>query len=56
MTGVFPTDWKTAKVIPIHKSGTRSNFDNFRPSYINFTGNIENYRKDYTSPSHVISQ
>jgi hypothetical protein len=31
MTGVFPTDWKTAKVIPIHKSGTRSNFDNFRP-------------------------
>ena len=22
---------KTAKVIPIHKSGTRSNFDNFRP-------------------------
>lgn len=33
-TGIFQTDWKTAKVIPIHKSGMRSNFDNFRPILI----------------------
>lgn len=30
-TNMIPTDWKMAKVIPIHKSGTRSNLDNYRP-------------------------
>ena len=30
-TGIFPTDWKTAKVIPTHKSGAHSNPDNYRP-------------------------
>ena len=30
-TSIFPSDWKVAKVIPIHKSGAHSNPDNYRP-------------------------
>ena len=30
-TGTFPTDWKQAKIVPIHKSGSLNSFDNFRP-------------------------
>ena len=31
LTGIFPNDWKVAKVIPVYKSGTKSNMDNYRP-------------------------
>ena len=31
MTGIFPSDWKEAKVIPVYKSGTKSNMNNYRP-------------------------
>ena len=30
-TGLFPEDWKLAKIVPIHKSGSRSSFDSYRP-------------------------
>ena len=30
-TGIFPTDWKMAKVIPTHESGSHSNSDTYRP-------------------------
>ena len=30
-TGLFPNDWKLAKIVPIHKSGSHYNFDNYRP-------------------------
>ena len=30
-TGTFPTDWKQTKILPIHKSGSLSSFENFRP-------------------------
>ena len=30
LTGIFPSDWKAAKVIPVYKSGTKSNMDNYR--------------------------
>ena len=30
-TGVVPTDWKEAKVVPVLKSGPRSQVDNYRP-------------------------
>ena len=30
-SGVFPSCWKSAKVIPLHKSGARDNVDNYRP-------------------------
>ena len=31
LTGHFPTSWKLGKVTPIHKSGNRSDRNNFRP-------------------------
>ena len=31
VTGVFPTAWKLARVTPVHKSGDRSDLNNFRP-------------------------
>ena len=30
-TGIFPNDWKVAKLISVYKSGTKSNMDNYRP-------------------------
>ena len=30
-TGVVPTEWKIAKVIPIFKSGSMAEIDNYRP-------------------------
>ena len=31
LTGIFPSDWKEAKVIPVYKSGTKYNMNNYRP-------------------------
>ena len=28
-SGSFPSDWKQAKVIPIHKSGSKKDLDNY---------------------------
>ena len=30
-TGFIPTDWKAAKVIPLFKSGSTAEIDNYRP-------------------------
>ena len=30
-TEIFPTEWKVAKIIPIHKSGPKNLADNYRP-------------------------
>ena len=30
-TGLVPSDWKIAKVIPVFKSGKKSDLDNYRP-------------------------
>ena len=30
-SGLVPTEWKSAKIVPIHKAGSRSNMDNYRP-------------------------
>ena len=30
-SGIIPNDLKIAKIIPLHKSGTRSDFENYRP-------------------------
>ena len=29
-TGQFPQEWKAAKIIPLHKSGSTKSFDNYR--------------------------
>lgn len=29
--GLLPSDWKTAKIIPIHKAGDRNNCANYHP-------------------------
>ena len=31
LSRIFPDDWKTVKVIPIYKSGLRSDMNNYRP-------------------------
>lgn len=31
ITGIFPNEWKCAKVVPIHKQGKRNCLDNYRP-------------------------
>ena len=30
-TGIFPTGWKDARLIPIYKSGSTDNIENYRP-------------------------
>jgi hypothetical protein len=30
-SGLIPNEWKSAKIVPIHKAGSRSIMDNFRP-------------------------
>ena len=30
-TGAFPTQWKNARIVPVHKSGSKSSLDNYRP-------------------------
>ena len=29
--GIFPSEWKIARVVPLHKKGSRSFLDNYRP-------------------------
>ena len=31
LTGIFPCDWKLAKVSPIFKNGSKSDLNNYRP-------------------------
>ena len=31
VTGIFPSDWKMAKVSPIFKNGSKSDLNNYRP-------------------------
>lgn len=30
-TGIIPTDWKTSKITPVFKSGSKQSMDNYRP-------------------------
>jgi hypothetical protein len=30
-TGIFPSDWKDARVAPIHKTGAKHDMENYRP-------------------------
>ena len=34
LTGIFPSDWKVAKVIPVYKSSIKSDMENYRIIWI----------------------
>ena len=44
-TGVVPTEWKMAKVIPIFKSGSLAEIDNYRP-IINSPYSVQDFREN----------
>ena len=61
-TGIFPDDWKLAKVTPIFKQGDRSDMNNYRPiSVISaiakvFERIIYNQLSSYLSENNILSQ
>ncbi|MCP4493849.1 MAG: hypothetical protein GY820_42090 [Gammaproteobacteria bacterium] len=30
-SGILPTDWKLAHIVPVHKKGSKSEVENYRP-------------------------
>ena len=62
LTGIFPDDWKLAKVTPIFKQGDRSDMDNYRPiSVISaiakvFERIVYNQLSSYLSENNILSQ
>ena len=61
-TGIFPDDWKLAKVTPIFKQGDKSDMNNYRPiSVISaiakvFERIICNRLSSYLSENNILSQ
>jgi hypothetical protein len=57
-SGIFPTLWKTTKVIPIHKKGDKSDIENYRPVAIISTPaklmEIILHKRLWDSVSHLI--
>lgn len=61
-TGIFPDDWKLAKVMPVFKQGDRSDMNNYRSiSVISaiaevFERIIFNQLSSYLSENNILSQ
>lgn len=60
--GVFPTLWKTAKVIPLYKSGNKKDVNNYRPiSLLPIFGKVLekhvcNTLSDYLTENNILSK
>ena len=60
-SGVFPKRWKTAKVAPLHKSGDRSDVNNYRPISVLpvlsklMERNVHNTMYDYLCDNNLYS-
>ena len=64
-TGIFPDDWKLAKVTPIFKQGDRNDMNNYRPSPVIsaisaiakvFERIVYNELSSYLSESNILSK
>lgn len=61
LSGIFPDDWKSAKVTPLFKNGQRSDVNNYRPISVTpivakiFERIIYDQLCDYLSENHLIS-
>ena len=42
-TGIFPTDWKLARVTPVFEKGIKSDLNNYRPLSVGHTGGFKNF-------------
>ncbi|CAB4043950.1 Hypothetical predicted protein, partial [Paramuricea clavata] len=60
-TGIFPSDWKVARVAPIHKTGAKHDMENYRPiSVISIIAKImekliHNQLYDYLIASNLLT-
>ena len=51
VTGIFPSDWKMAKVSPIFKNGSKSDLNNYRPICSSYRS--QNFRKKLSMTNYI---
>ena len=51
VTGIFPSDWKMAKVSPIFKNDSKSDLNNYRP--ISSSYRSQNFRKQLSMTNYI---
>ena len=54
-TGIFPSDWKVARVAPIHKTGAKHDMENYRPISKIMEKLIHNQLYDYLIASNLLT-